>query len=182
MTETPAKKTAGKPAAQPREMTYLESDDEIRQALQARRARAVAAQETAKAPQPGQPVPLAKPVEPEPKVERPVQRPPMAMLCILDDGKTDGEWHRLRADRCVIGRVEGDIQIPHEALMSARHAEITRQRVKDGIRWVLTDLKSTNGSYVRVGKTVLRHNQEVILGSGRYRFESGAAAMARVRK
>ena len=32
MSETPTKKAAAKPAAQPREMTYLESDDEIRQA------------------------------------------------------------------------------------------------------------------------------------------------------
>jgi pSer/pThr/pTyr-binding forkhead associated (FHA) protein len=172
---TPAKKIAGKPAAQPREMTYLESDEEIRQALQARRA--AATQQTTKAQQAGKAVPLAKPVEPEPKLERPAQRPPTGLLCILDDGKAEGEWVRLRADRTVIGRAEGDIQIPHDVVMSRQHAEITRQRLPTGAyRWLLTDLKSANGSFVRVGKTVLRHNQELVLGSGRFRFESGSAA------
>ena len=175
MPETPAKKAAGKPAAQPREMTYLESDDEIRQALQARRE--AATKQTAKAPQAGKAVAMAKPVEPEPKLDRPTQRPPTGMLCILDDGKAEGEWVRLRADRTVIGRAEGAVQIPHDTMMSGRHAEITRHRLPTGaFRWMLTDLKSTNGSFVRVGKTVLRHNQELILGSGRFRFESGAAA------
>jgi pSer/pThr/pTyr-binding forkhead associated (FHA) protein len=172
MSGTPAKK-----AAPPRELTYLESDDEIRQALQARRDRAVKAQQAAKAQKPGQPVPLAAPVEPEPKVDRPTLRPPLALLCILDDGKAEGEWFRLRGDRCVIGRADGDVQIPHDGMMSSRHAEIVRTRAADGCRWMLTDLKSTNGSFVRIGKTILRHNHELVLGGGRYRFESGAAAV-----
>ena len=41
MSESPTKKAAAKPVAPPREMTYLESDDEIRQALQARRKAAL---------------------------------------------------------------------------------------------------------------------------------------------
>src|SRR5439155_19569987 len=57
---------------------------------------------------------------------RPTQRPPMALLCILDDGSDEGEIVRLRADKYTLGRIEGDITIPHDALISARHAELFR--------------------------------------------------------
>src|SRR4051812_24828735 len=40
---------------------------------------------------------------------RPVRRPPMAALCILFDGREDGEWVSIRSERCVIGRAEGDL-------------------------------------------------------------------------
>jgi pSer/pThr/pTyr-binding forkhead associated (FHA) protein len=100
------------------------------------------------------------------------------MLCILDDGKTDGEWVRLRADRVVIGRTEGDVLIPHDGLISGQHAEIVRQRGPNGYRWVLADLQSTNGTFVRVGSTFLRHDAELLIGRGRYRFEAGATPAA----
>ena len=58
---------------------------------------------------------------------RPVLRPPMAMLCLLDDGREDGEWIRLRKDVTTIGRTEGDIVVPHDTAMSGRHAAIQRE-------------------------------------------------------
>lgn len=158
----------------PFEATRLESDDEIRQALQARLAQI---QGKAPAPRGGRPAPAAPP-EPETQAEKPQQRPPMALLCILDDGKLDGEWLRLRADRCLFGRVEGDVIVPHDPLMSSRHAELVRQKVKDGYRWVLTDLQSRNGTWVRIGNTVLRDQNEFLVGRGQYRFESAAAPAA----
>jgi pSer/pThr/pTyr-binding forkhead associated (FHA) protein len=118
-------------------------------------------------------VPVA---EAEPLLERPVERPPMALLCILDDGKADGEWVRLRAERTLIGRTEGDVRIPHDGLMSGRHAELVRQRGPKGYRWSLVDLQSTNGTFVRCGSTGLRHGDEVLIGRGRFRFEAGATA------
>jgi hypothetical protein len=36
----------------------------------------------------------------------------MALLCVLDDSREDGEWIRIRADRPVIGRGKGDLVIP----------------------------------------------------------------------
>ena len=155
------------------EGTRLESDEEIRQALQARRARLAppAAQAGAQAK-----APAAAPAEIEAQAEQPVLRPPVAYLCVLDDGKTEGEWVRLRADRSVIGRSEGDIRIPHDGAISGQHAELVRQRVAAGFRWFLGDLKSTNGTFVRVGATILRHENELLIGSGRYRFEAAAAA------
>jgi hypothetical protein len=95
----------------------------------------------------------------------------MALLCILDDGKEDGEWWRVREDRLVIGRGEGDIVIPHDGMISSRHAELTRELEDGQHRWYLTDLKSTNGTYVRIGNALLKHGQELLIGSRRYRFD-----------
>src|SRR5262245_46384149 len=119
--------------------TRLETDDDIRQALEARRAR-----QAAKAAAPG--AAAAEPA-PEPEVQpfRPLLRPSVAMLCICDDGKADGEWLRLRGERCVIGRAEGDVRIPHDLMMSGKHAELVRQKLPSGAyRWVLVDLQSSN--------------------------------------
>jgi hypothetical protein len=120
----------------------------------------------------------AAPVEVEAQAERPVLRPPVARLCILDDTRAEGEWVRLRSDQTVIGRTEGEIRIPHDGLISSRHAQIVRQRLPNGWRWTLVDLHSTNGTFVRVGSTMLRHEFEILIGGGRYRFEGGAAPAA----
>jgi pSer/pThr/pTyr-binding forkhead associated (FHA) protein len=151
--------------------TRLESDEEIGQALQARRARLAGSEAPTR---PG--APAAAEVEPQP--ERPVERPPLALLCLLDDGKADGEWVRLRADRTVLGRTEGEVRIPHDGQISGRHAEIVRQRASGGYRWLLADLQSTNGTFVRIGSSVLRHENELWIGGSRYRFETGAAPEA----
>lgn len=103
---------------------------------------------------------------------RPVRRPPMAVLTILDDGSNEGEKVRLRTDRVVIGRTEGDILIPHDAAMSSKHAELVRQFDHGHYRWMLTDLKSMNGSYVRLSSTLLKHGQELLIGGRRYRFDA----------
>jgi pSer/pThr/pTyr-binding forkhead associated (FHA) protein len=105
---------------------------------------------------------------------RPTHRPPLALLCVLDDGQPDGEWVRIRTAKFTIGRSEGDLIIPHDTLMSGRHAQLSRQVEKGRHRWYLTDLESTNGTYVRVGKAALKHSQELLLGSHRYRFEAAA--------
>jgi pSer/pThr/pTyr-binding forkhead associated (FHA) protein len=106
------------------------------------------------------------------KPYRPTQRPPIALLIILDDGKGEGEIVRLRGDRFVIGRTEGDLLIPHDPQISGRHIEITRQRSGEKYRWVVTDLQSTNGLFIRVSRTVLADKAEILVGMGRYRFET----------
>lgn len=103
---------------------------------------------------------------------RPVHRPPMALLCILDDGLEEGEWLRIRTDRVVIGRSTGDILIPHDTMMSTQHAEISRRLDKGRYRWYLIDLKSTNGTFVRVNHATLKHGQEMLIGGQRYRFDA----------
>jgi pSer/pThr/pTyr-binding forkhead associated (FHA) protein len=120
--------------------------------------------------------PVDAALDDDPLAYRPQLRPPMALLCVLDDGKDEGEWFRLRGDRFVIGRAEGDLRIPHDQMMSGRHAEISRQPGQGGYRWQLTDLQSTNGTYVRVGSVHLKHGQELRLGRSHFRFEAPQSA------
>ena len=103
---------------------------------------------------------------------RPVQRQPVGLLTVCDDGRPDGQVVRIRADRFVIGRTEGDLTIPHDALMSTRHAAVTRQQVGGAWRWVVTDLQSTNGLFVRLSRTLLKDGREFLAGDGRYRFDA----------
>lgn len=135
--------------------TRLESVEEIRKAAKAERT------------------PTVKEVAPDIGTfpYRPSSRPPMAMLCIVDDGSNEGEWIRIRKDRTTIGRVDADIVIAHDAMMSARHAEITRSFDKGRCRWRLNDLQSTNGTFVRVAESILKPGQELLVGSRRYRFD-----------
>jgi pSer/pThr/pTyr-binding forkhead associated (FHA) protein len=99
-------------------------------------------------------------------------RAPVALLTVLDDGKSDGEVVRLRTDRFVIGRSEGDFLIPHDSLISARHMEITRHRAGEQYRWVLTDLQTTNGLFIRCSRIALADQAEFLVGKGLYRFEA----------
>lgn len=132
---------------EPRLRTLVESDEEVRGALGAGLAAAVSPW-------------------------RPSQRPPVGLLTVCDDGRPDGQVIRLRADRFVIGRTEGDLTLPHDALISTRHAEVTRQQVGGLWRWVVTDLQSTNGMFVRLSRTLLKDGREFLAGDGRYRFDA----------
>ena len=150
------------------EATRLESADEIMRALEARKAR----RQPIAAPASGGRPNAVPPPLPDARQERPVQRPPMAVLCICDDGKQEGETVRLRADMTVIGRSEGEVCIGHDVLMSGKHAAVVREQTPAGWRWSLRDLDSRNGTFVRVGNTILRHGYEVLIGQGNYRFEA----------
>jgi pSer/pThr/pTyr-binding forkhead associated (FHA) protein len=146
-----------------RQATVLESVEEIRSLVRGATVRE-AVPDTVQAPAIGS-GPAAQPF-------RPVDRPSMALLTVLDDGDDSGEVVRLRAPSFVIGRVDGDLVIPHDGGMSARHAEITRRREGGESRWILRDLQSTNGTFARASTVVLHHGQEVMIGRTRLRFES----------
>lgn len=153
------------PAGPPRSGTILETDEDVLQALRNNADVELVAKATPQVASAGKLPVAAKPY-------RPTQRPPLALLIVLDDGKGDGEVIRLRADRFVIGRTEGDLLIAHDQQISARHVEITRQRAGDKYRWVLTDLQSSNGLFIRVSRTVLADKAELLAGLGHYRFET----------
>ncbi len=153
------------PANSDRPGTLLETDEEILQALRNK----LDVELVPLTVQP--PAPAAKPPA-NAKPYRPTQRPPTALLIVLDDGKSEGEVVRLRTDRFVIGRTEGDLLIPHDQQISARHIEITRQRSGDKSRWVVTDLQSSNGLFIRVSRALLANKAEFLAGMGRYRFET----------
>jgi pSer/pThr/pTyr-binding forkhead associated (FHA) protein len=103
----------------------------------------------------------------------PRRRPSMALLCICDDASADGEWIRIRKDKFVIGRTEGDCVIPFDDLIGTRHAEISRSVENGKSIWYLTDLHSPTGTFVAVTERPLKSGNELWLGSRRYRFEQG---------
>lgn len=108
---------------------------------------------------------------------RPRLRPGVPQLTLLDDGEViQGETIRLRDAVTLIGRTEGAIRVPHDPLVSSRHAELVREGTKDSYRWVLRDLGSSNGTFVRCGKTVLCPERLLLLGSHRLRFQMPEAA------
>jgi pSer/pThr/pTyr-binding forkhead associated (FHA) protein len=148
--------------------TLIETDEEVRQAISGLKG-----QGQAESP-PTATSPVAQTANrgPSATLFRPTVRPPMAVLTVCDDGKLDGEIIRIRDQRYVIGRTEGDLKIPIDGRISSRHVEITLQTVGGLHRWVVTDLQSTHGTFVRVSRTVLADRAEFLVGNGRYRFDS----------
>lgn len=124
------------------------------------------------APRPSPPA-VAKPAF-APAIEttfRPAHRPPVARLVVLDDGEsTAGEIVRLRDQVTVIGRIEGHVTLPHDSLVSGRHAEIVREGQGQSCEWILRDAGSSNGTYVCCSKAPLRFDRRIILGSRVFRF------------
>jgi hypothetical protein len=166
----------GRPQPVERSGTLIETEDDVRQALlpgqKGRQPGPAVAAELSPAPPVGSPIqPIARPAV----AFRPTVRPPVAVLTVFDDGKTDGEVIRIRDHRFTIGRTEGDLCIPFDGRISGRHLEITHQVVGGLHRWVVTDLQSTHGMYVRVSRTVLADKAEFLVGNGRYRFDSPQA-------
>ncbi len=155
--------------------TLIETDEEIRQVLLSQHKG-----EPPGPPPAGGQSPAPASTRPQASVRsavpfRPTARPPVAVLTVFDDGKTDGEIIRIRDHRFIIGRTEGDFCIPLDGRMSARHVEITHQVVGGLHRWVITDLQSTHGLFVRVTRTILADRAEFLVGNGRYWFDAPVA-------
>ena len=100
---------------------------------------------------------------------RPVNRPPMAILLIFDDGQETSEATRIRNDQTTIGR-NADVSIPHDPGIADQHARIIRSRGRDKYKWRVQDLESPSGLFVRVKKAVLREGTEFLAGSHHYTF------------
>jgi pSer/pThr/pTyr-binding forkhead associated (FHA) protein len=107
---------------------------------------------------------------------RPVLRPPMAVLQVADDGLKTAECVRIRAASFVIGRTEGDVVIPHDHQLSGRHAEIVRLEREGRFVWLLRDLNSTNGTFVRVREAALKDGTEFLIARRRFRFAEASPA------
>jgi pSer/pThr/pTyr-binding forkhead associated (FHA) protein len=74
----------------------------------------------------------------------------------------------LITEEVVLGREDGEIVFRDDAFMSRRHAALTW----DGKRAQLTDLGSSNGTFVRItGTTTLKHGDHVRLGDQLLRIE-----------
>ena len=161
----------------------MESDDEIRAALQAANEKSgivsrpkpvvkrtpapeVDSNEVSDVvPKPAPPKTFAKPF-------RPTLRPPVPLLVVCDDGDWDGETIRLRNERFVIGRNTGDFQLPNDGLVSSRHMEIIRVLSDGRFRWIVADLQSTHGVFFRFTSHQLNDQTEFLVGRSRFRFEN----------
>lgn len=74
----------------------------------------------------------------------------------------------LHGDEIVIGREEGDLVYRDDAFLSRRHAALTW----DGQRAQLTDLGSSNGTFLRlVGTVAIRHHDHLRMGDQLFRIE-----------
>jgi pSer/pThr/pTyr-binding forkhead associated (FHA) protein len=109
---------------------------------------------------------------------RPVYRPPMALLVVVDDGRDDGERIRLRGETFTIGRTKGDLILGHDRMLSSEHAKLVREPYQDRFRWFLIDQNSSNGTFVRAKSAYLTHDQEFLIGSTRFRFNAALAGSA----
>ncbi len=89
------------------------------------------------------------------------------IVSVQKDG-SDGRAYPLLGERADLGRTEGEIVLSDDPYLSPRHARLERRT--DG--WVLRDLDSLNGVYVRLREPVeLRHGDSVLLGQQVLRFE-----------
>ena len=104
-----------------------------------------------------------------PRPFRPVNRPPMAIIRVMDDNQISGRLERMYTDTFRIGRVSGDIVIPHDTRISSTHAEVTRRQSGDGWTFSLRDLKSTNGTFAKIRKVLLRDSMGGTFGVKRTR-------------
>jgi pSer/pThr/pTyr-binding forkhead associated (FHA) protein len=86
---------------------------------------------------------------------------------VLEDGRA-GEVRMLGGDRVQIGREVGDLVMPSDGFISGRHCVLT----KNGTDVMLSDLGSSNGTYVRVrGGTDLAHGDFLLVGNQMLRVE-----------
>jgi pSer/pThr/pTyr-binding forkhead associated (FHA) protein len=93
--------------------------------------------------------------------------PQACIVVILRDG-TDGGVYPIIQERTDIGSREGDIVLNEDPYLSPRHARIERR----GDRFVLLDLASVNGIYLRLrAPTILAHGDMLLLGQQVLRFE-----------
>jgi pSer/pThr/pTyr-binding forkhead associated (FHA) protein len=71
----------------------------------------------------------------------------------------------------LIGREDADLNFPLDVFMSGNHAKLERQ----GDQFLLTDLQSRNGTFVRVrGEQELVHGDYLFLGKQLLRVEMTA--------
>jgi len=115
--------------------------------------------------------PPVVPLDPLERPTRPVLRPPVPILTVLDDGTfANGEHFRLRGDTFSIGRTDGNLVIPCDRTLSGSHAEIRRVENRGQVEWLLVDQDTANGTFVRINSAIFFVDTIVILGSRRFRL------------
>jgi diguanylate cyclase (GGDEF)-like protein len=90
-----------------------------------------------------------------------------AYLVVLA-GSNVGEMYKVEKDRLVMGRADtADIRLFDEGI-SREHAQVVQDHSETGVRMILEDLGSTNGTFcngTRVQRQVLAEGDKILLGS-----------------
>ncbi|HUG39982.1 MAG TPA: FHA domain-containing protein [Longimicrobiales bacterium] len=81
-----------------------------------------------------------------------------------------GERRHPLGDPLIIGRNQGQVQVPGDSFLSGRHASVQGY----GGHYVLRDLGSRNGTYVRIRETLeMGPGDHVMVGSQVFRLDAG---------
>ena len=80
-------------------------------------------------------------------------------LVVIEADGSEGMTFTLTDRQLDIGRTEGDILVKEDPYVSPRHARL----VPDGGRWLVRDLASTNGVYLRVKKPYPLQDADLLL-------------------
>ncbi|MFO0592211.1 MAG: FHA domain-containing protein [Polyangiaceae bacterium] len=84
---------------------------------------------------------------------------PRGRLVVIEADGSEGMTFTLHDRPVDIGRSEGDILVKEDPYVSPRHARL----VPDGNRWIVRDLASTNGVYLRLKKAYLLQDADLLL-------------------
>jgi hypothetical protein len=121
----------------------------------------------------------------------PRQRPVYPKLTIVDDGadisaavaEPAGEVIRLRRAAFVLGRNQGDLTFPAETMMSGEHAKISLDKIAPGVWcWMLHDLESRHGLFIRIKETFLENGCELLIGATKLRISLSSVFSTRNRQ
>ena len=107
----------------------------------------------------------------------PRQRPPILLLTVFDDGSETGELIRIRSPRFIIGRSAGHLRVGIDRQISSRHVKISHSPDRSGTGWVLSDLNSRHGTFIRIKKSAMTVQTDFFVGGCLYRFLPGNQQM-----
>ncbi|MFI5289347.1 MAG: FHA domain-containing protein [Polyangia bacterium] len=86
-------------------------------------------------------------------------------LAVVVGRDQDGSAFPLYGDAVILGREHGDITFPEDGYVSGTHARVS---FRDGRYW-LSDLNSSNGTFVRIRERVIPSGGQVLLGQQLFR-------------
>jgi pSer/pThr/pTyr-binding forkhead associated (FHA) protein len=97
-------------------------------------------------------------------------RPAYLQLVIIDDGSDSiGETIRIRSEKLTIGRSSCDLNFPAERLMSSQHCSIELvSRGNDQWQWVIHDLDSRHGLFLRQDEFEVTYGNEWLAGGTKF--------------
>jgi len=87
--------------------------------------------------------------------------PAWGRLVLLGVGDVMSDVYYLRGSQVVFGREGGNILFPNDAVLSRQHARIRMELRGASMSVVLEDLRSANGTYLRVRGNALLHDSDM---------------------